>query len=170
MRRSGRCVRPVPGRTGATLMPGASTSRELRAPITSFFLKCADFFSINLHTVDFAGALHDPVAATVFCAPQKAHYNRQQQPRRRREGAHDDCGPGPGGSAAQRGEPETGRAGILNPSSRKASTVPAEEHAGKHEMRGMASPGCAGSINRFPAGPRLRVSLGDIIETIHRTR
>jgi cytosine/adenosine deaminase-related metal-dependent hydrolase len=36
--------------------------------------KCADFFSINLHTVDFAGALHDPVAATVFCAPQKAHY------------------------------------------------------------------------------------------------
>lgn len=36
--------------------------------------KCADFFSINLNTVDFAGALHDPVAATVFCAPQKAHY------------------------------------------------------------------------------------------------
>src|SRR5271169_4423453 len=36
--------------------------------------KCADFFSINLHTVDYAGALHDPVAATVFCAPQKARY------------------------------------------------------------------------------------------------
>jgi cytosine/adenosine deaminase-related metal-dependent hydrolase len=36
--------------------------------------KCADFFSIRLDTVDFAGALHDPVAATVFCAPQKAHY------------------------------------------------------------------------------------------------
>jgi cytosine/adenosine deaminase-related metal-dependent hydrolase len=36
--------------------------------------KCADFFSINLHTVDHAGALHDPVAATVSCAPQKAHY------------------------------------------------------------------------------------------------
>jgi 8-oxoguanine deaminase len=36
--------------------------------------KCADFFSINLNTVDFAGALQDPVAATVFCAPQKAHY------------------------------------------------------------------------------------------------
>lgn len=36
--------------------------------------KCADFFSIDLHTVDFAGALSDPVAATVFCAPQKAHY------------------------------------------------------------------------------------------------
>jgi 8-oxoguanine deaminase len=36
--------------------------------------KCADFFSINLHTVDFAGALNDPVAATVFCAPQKARF------------------------------------------------------------------------------------------------
>jgi 8-oxoguanine deaminase len=36
--------------------------------------KCADFFSINLHSVDYAGALHDPVAATVFCAPQKARY------------------------------------------------------------------------------------------------
>jgi cytosine/adenosine deaminase-related metal-dependent hydrolase len=36
--------------------------------------KCADFFSINLHTVDYAGALNDPVAATLFCAPQKARY------------------------------------------------------------------------------------------------
>jgi len=36
--------------------------------------KCADFFSIDLHTVDFAGALHDPVAATIFCAPQKARH------------------------------------------------------------------------------------------------
>ncbi|GGC88556.1 8-oxoguanine deaminase [Chelatococcus reniformis] len=36
--------------------------------------KCADFFSIDLNTVDFAGALSDPVAAVVFCAPQKAHY------------------------------------------------------------------------------------------------
>ncbi len=35
---------------------------------------CADFFSIDLNTVDYAGALHDPVAATVFCAPQKARY------------------------------------------------------------------------------------------------
>ena len=29
-----------------------------------------DFFSINLHTVDYAGALNDPVAATLFCAPE----------------------------------------------------------------------------------------------------
>lgn len=36
--------------------------------------KCADFFTIDLNTVDYAGALHDPVAATVFCAPQKARY------------------------------------------------------------------------------------------------
>jgi 8-oxoguanine deaminase len=36
--------------------------------------KCADFFSIDLHTVDYAGALSDPVAAIVFCAPQKARY------------------------------------------------------------------------------------------------
>jgi cytosine/adenosine deaminase-related metal-dependent hydrolase len=36
--------------------------------------KCADFFSIDLDTVDYAGALHDPVAATLFCAPQKARY------------------------------------------------------------------------------------------------
>lgn len=36
--------------------------------------KCADFFSINLNTVDYAGALSDPVAAVVFCAPQKANY------------------------------------------------------------------------------------------------
>jgi cytosine/adenosine deaminase-related metal-dependent hydrolase len=34
--------------------------------------KCADFFSLNLHTVAYAGGLHDPVAAVVFCAPQPA--------------------------------------------------------------------------------------------------
>jgi cytosine/adenosine deaminase-related metal-dependent hydrolase len=32
--------------------------------------KCADFFSLDLNTIGFAGALHDPVAAVVFCAPQ----------------------------------------------------------------------------------------------------
>ncbi len=36
--------------------------------------RCADFFSIDLNTVDYAGALHDPVAAVVFCAPQKARH------------------------------------------------------------------------------------------------
>lgn len=36
--------------------------------------KCADFFSLDLHTVGYAGALHDPVAATLFCAPQSAKH------------------------------------------------------------------------------------------------
>ncbi|MEM5584281.1 8-oxoguanine deaminase [Roseibium sp. AS2] len=34
--------------------------------------KCADFFTLDLTTLSYAGALHDPVAATVFCAPQAA--------------------------------------------------------------------------------------------------
>jgi 8-oxoguanine deaminase len=36
--------------------------------------KCADFFSLDLNTLGYAGALHDPVAAVVFCAPQSAHH------------------------------------------------------------------------------------------------
>jgi len=36
--------------------------------------KCADFFAINLDRLDYAGALHDPVAATVFCHPVRADY------------------------------------------------------------------------------------------------
>ena len=36
--------------------------------------KCADFFSLDLHTIGYAGALHDPVAATLFCAPQSAKF------------------------------------------------------------------------------------------------
>jgi cytosine/adenosine deaminase-related metal-dependent hydrolase len=31
--------------------------------------KCADFFAINLNRVEYAGALHDPVAALLFCMP-----------------------------------------------------------------------------------------------------
>ncbi len=37
--------------------------------------KCADLFAINLNRLDYAGALHDPVAAALFCAPQKVDYN-----------------------------------------------------------------------------------------------
>lgn len=37
--------------------------------------KCADFFSINLNKLGYAGALHDPVAAVLFCAPQNVDYN-----------------------------------------------------------------------------------------------
>ncbi len=36
--------------------------------------KCADFFAVNLHQLDFAGALHDPVAAIVFCQPTHVDY------------------------------------------------------------------------------------------------
>ena len=36
--------------------------------------KCADFFAVNLNRLEYAGGLHDPVAAVVFCAPMKADY------------------------------------------------------------------------------------------------
>jgi 8-oxoguanine deaminase len=35
---------------------------------------CADFFSLDLHTIEFAGGLADPVAAVLFCQPQRARY------------------------------------------------------------------------------------------------
>ena len=36
--------------------------------------KCADFFAIRLDRLSYAGALHDPVAAIVFCAPVNVDY------------------------------------------------------------------------------------------------
>jgi 8-oxoguanine deaminase len=36
--------------------------------------KCADFFAVNLNQLDLAGALHDPVAAIVFCQPTRVDY------------------------------------------------------------------------------------------------
>ncbi len=36
--------------------------------------KCADFFAINLNRLDYAGALHDPVVAAVFCHPVRADF------------------------------------------------------------------------------------------------
>ncbi|HEY9152992.1 MAG TPA: amidohydrolase family protein, partial [Anaerolineales bacterium] len=36
--------------------------------------KCADFFAVNMNKLDFAGALHDPVSALVFCQPVKVDY------------------------------------------------------------------------------------------------
>jgi cytosine/adenosine deaminase-related metal-dependent hydrolase len=36
--------------------------------------KCADFFAINLNRLDYAGALHDPVAAAVLCHPVRADF------------------------------------------------------------------------------------------------
>jgi cytosine/adenosine deaminase-related metal-dependent hydrolase len=36
--------------------------------------KCADFFAVDLNLLGFAGALHDPLAALVFCAPVNVDY------------------------------------------------------------------------------------------------
>jgi 8-oxoguanine deaminase len=36
--------------------------------------KCADFFTLDLNDVAYAGALSDPVAAVVFCAPTRARH------------------------------------------------------------------------------------------------
>lgn len=36
--------------------------------------KCGDFFAVNLQQLAFSGALHDPLAAIVFCAPVNADY------------------------------------------------------------------------------------------------
>jgi 8-oxoguanine deaminase len=36
--------------------------------------KCADFFAIKLDRLEYAGALHDPLAAVVFCSPVKSDY------------------------------------------------------------------------------------------------
>jgi cytosine/adenosine deaminase-related metal-dependent hydrolase len=36
--------------------------------------KCGDFFAVNLQQLNFAGGLHDPLAALVFCAPVPADY------------------------------------------------------------------------------------------------
>lgn len=40
--------------------------------------KCADLVAIRLDRLDYAGAQHDPVAALVFCAPQKIDFNLVQ--------------------------------------------------------------------------------------------
>jgi 8-oxoguanine deaminase len=37
--------------------------------------KCADIIAINLNRLDYAGALHDPVAAVLFCTPQNVDYS-----------------------------------------------------------------------------------------------
>src|SRR5438477_9045083 len=36
--------------------------------------KCADFFTLDLNTLNYAGGLSDPVAAVVFCAPQRTRH------------------------------------------------------------------------------------------------
>ncbi len=36
--------------------------------------KCGDFIAINLKKLEYAGAVHDPVSAIVFCAPARVDY------------------------------------------------------------------------------------------------
>ncbi len=36
--------------------------------------KCADFFAIRLDRIEYAGALHDPLAAVIFCQPLRVDY------------------------------------------------------------------------------------------------
>jgi 8-oxoguanine deaminase len=36
--------------------------------------KCADLFAINLNKLEYAGGLHDPVSALIFCAPVRVDY------------------------------------------------------------------------------------------------
>ena len=36
--------------------------------------KCADFFTLDLNALGYAGGLGDPVAAVVFCAPTRARH------------------------------------------------------------------------------------------------
>jgi cytosine/adenosine deaminase-related metal-dependent hydrolase len=36
--------------------------------------KCADFCAIKLDKLEYAGGLHDPVSALVFCAPVNVDY------------------------------------------------------------------------------------------------
>jgi cytosine/adenosine deaminase-related metal-dependent hydrolase len=37
--------------------------------------KCADIIGFNLNTLDYSGALHDPVAAILFCNPRPVDLN-----------------------------------------------------------------------------------------------
>lgn len=37
--------------------------------------KCADFIAINLNKLGYAGALHDPLAAVLFCQPQQVDWS-----------------------------------------------------------------------------------------------
>jgi len=37
--------------------------------------KCADFIAVDLNNISYAGGLHDPVAAVVFCYPRNVDYS-----------------------------------------------------------------------------------------------
>ncbi len=80
--RSGLAGASLSGQTGTPPLLTARQALELatrggaavlgRSDLGSLEVgKCADFIAINLNRLDYAGALHDPLAAVVFCAPQR---------------------------------------------------------------------------------------------------
>jgi len=64
---SARQVLEIATRGGASVL-GRNDIGSLEAG------KCADFFAIKLDKLGYAGAMRDPVAAVVFCAPVNADY------------------------------------------------------------------------------------------------
>jgi len=60
---------------GQVLLPGfVNTHHHLDQTLTRNLPAAQNNNLFPWLTVDYAGALQDPVAATVFCAPQKARY------------------------------------------------------------------------------------------------
>ncbi len=56
----------------ATLGGAAVLGRKDIGPLAPGM--CADFFAVDLNRLGYAGALHDPVAAAIFCAPVQVDY------------------------------------------------------------------------------------------------
>ena len=61
---------------------------------------CADFFTLDLDTIGYAGALADPVGATLFCAPASGAAHGRAWPHRRARRARGDGRDGRGGRRA----------------------------------------------------------------------
>jgi cytosine/adenosine deaminase-related metal-dependent hydrolase len=57
----------------ATRGSASVLGRDDLGQITEGF--AADLIAINLHRVEYAGALHDPLAAVLFCAPRGVDFN-----------------------------------------------------------------------------------------------
>jgi 8-oxoguanine deaminase len=75
--RSGKDAAPILTARQALEMATLGGARVLgRTDIGSLETgKCADFIAVDLNRLDFAGALHDPVAALCFCSPPIVDFN-----------------------------------------------------------------------------------------------
>ncbi|OGO31398.1 MAG: 8-oxoguanine deaminase [Chloroflexi bacterium RBG_16_54_18] len=66
----------MPARTALELATLGSASVLGRPDLGSLEIgKCADFIAFRLDKLEFAGALHDPLAALLFCSPSKVDHN-----------------------------------------------------------------------------------------------